>query len=508
MTFLPVVERELRATARRRGTFRTRLVFALAAVAAAGVVALFTGALQGNTGGVGAWVFKTLSVMAFSFALVTGVFLTSDCLSGEKREGTLGLLFLTDLKGYDVVLGKLMATSLNAFYGLLAIFPVLAISLTMGGVTHGEFWRMVLVFPAMLLLSLTSGLFVSSISRQDNRAMGGTFLLLTLIAGGLPLSEFLLVQVGAANPLTVSLPSPLTAYRLSFDAAYRAASASYWNSLLMSFFASGVLLFLASVLLPRLWQEEPKLARALRGEGQIRENGSAERRAKRARLLDVNPVYWLTSRLGGPPSVWWAGFALVSAPMFVSSPFLQPSGSWIFSMIALVPLLLVRIMVGLQACRFFVEARRSGSLELLLCTPLSVNEILRGQWLALRRRHCVPVAAVFGILLVRALWAMAQEPDWIVWSILVQGSYALGGAATFLTDVFAIAWLGMLVGLTSTKLNLAPGRTLLYGVVLPAFALCVPRILIDIPLILWARDKLHRELRALICQRYSAAVAP
>ena len=29
---------------------------------------------------------------------------TADSLSAEKREGTLGLLFLTDLRGYDVVL--------------------------------------------------------------------------------------------------------------------------------------------------------------------------------------------------------------------------------------------------------------------------------------------------------------------------------------------------------------------------------------------------------------------
>ena len=29
---------------------------------------------------------------------------TADALSSEKRNGTLGLLFLTDLKGYDIVL--------------------------------------------------------------------------------------------------------------------------------------------------------------------------------------------------------------------------------------------------------------------------------------------------------------------------------------------------------------------------------------------------------------------
>jgi hypothetical protein len=32
----------------------------------------------------------------------------------EKREGTIGLLIFTDLRGHEVVLGKLLATSLRA----------------------------------------------------------------------------------------------------------------------------------------------------------------------------------------------------------------------------------------------------------------------------------------------------------------------------------------------------------------------------------------------------------
>lgn len=39
--------------------------------------------------------FVALGVLALGFCLFAGVFLTADCLSEEKREGTLGLLFLT-----------------------------------------------------------------------------------------------------------------------------------------------------------------------------------------------------------------------------------------------------------------------------------------------------------------------------------------------------------------------------------------------------------------------------
>ena len=47
--------------------------------------------------------FSLLTGIEFTFALLTGPFLTADCLSRERREGTLGFLFLTDLGGFDVV---------------------------------------------------------------------------------------------------------------------------------------------------------------------------------------------------------------------------------------------------------------------------------------------------------------------------------------------------------------------------------------------------------------------
>ena len=120
MTFLPVVERELRVAARRRGTYRSR--FAAAVIAA--VIAAWVLLSAGDNKEKGAEMLGWLSALLFLYTGIVGVQATSDCLSEEKREGTLGLLFLTDLKGYDVVIGKLAATSVNVFYGLLAVAPV------------------------------------------------------------------------------------------------------------------------------------------------------------------------------------------------------------------------------------------------------------------------------------------------------------------------------------------------------------------------------------------------
>ena len=71
--------------------------------------------------------FVSLTGFAFSYCLLVGTFFTADCLSEEKRDGTLGLLFLTDLHSYNVVLGKWVAASLAGFHGLLAMLPALGL---------------------------------------------------------------------------------------------------------------------------------------------------------------------------------------------------------------------------------------------------------------------------------------------------------------------------------------------------------------------------------------------
>src|SRR3974390_3432096 len=118
MTFLPIVNRELRVAARRHSTYWVRLLLAMAAV----LIGFFLYLANTRTprAEVAQQIFGGLAFLALIYGLASGRRFTADCLSEEKREGTLGLLFLTDLNGYDVVLGKLTATSVSAFFGLLA----------------------------------------------------------------------------------------------------------------------------------------------------------------------------------------------------------------------------------------------------------------------------------------------------------------------------------------------------------------------------------------------------
>ena len=122
MTFLPVVERELRVAARRPNIYWGRTVAALVGVALgayAYVLSRRFARLQ-----LGEILFVALTWVAFVSCVFSGVRHTAGCISSERRDGTLGLLFLTDLKGYDIALGKLVASSISALQALLAVLPV------------------------------------------------------------------------------------------------------------------------------------------------------------------------------------------------------------------------------------------------------------------------------------------------------------------------------------------------------------------------------------------------
>ena len=73
---------------------------------------------------------------------------------------------------------------------------------------------------------------------------------------------------------------------------------------------------------------------------------------------------------------------------------------------------LLKALVALQACRFFVEARRSDTLETLLYTPLTSREILVGHRLALKRTFLGPVIGFLAVLVVPAGLQVLKAPTW------------------------------------------------------------------------------------------------
>ena len=543
MTFLPIVERELRVAARRRGTFWTRIIAALLALVIAGGVLLLA-QLGGRAGGgpFGLVLFQILGWMCFVFAASAGIVLTADCLSEERREGTLGLLFLTDLHGHDVVLGKLLATSLCAVYGLLAVFPVLALSFLLGGVTGGHFWRHVLAVGNTLFFSLAVGLWVSSRSRESQKAMSGTLLVCLVFTLGLPLIDWCITAWrGGSFVPRFSLASPLVA---CLEA--NSGRGTYWTSLAVAHAVSWGFLAWSCCQVRRRLDESNAVSSAVPESRAWRRRYGAPawREAWRRRLLDRNPIAWLSSR-----DLWLRrvvgrtivlGFTLsIVAPLLIA----RVVGTAGFAGVA-VAMQLVGGLLGLalalwvvvQASRFFVEGVQTRALEQILVTPVSVEAILQGHWAGLRRVFLVPAlivlamkagAAVFQTL---QFWQMMRNTaaqaagapfNFFAYQVVSSGF----GMVLFVTSLLALAWFGMWMGLTSRKVPVAVIKTVVFVKILPWFVFAfgqgllmmtialaqwpswIPAVLLgvlagglDVFFILFARAQLRTRMREVVTQ--------
>lgn len=467
VSFFPIVGRELRVASRRRMTYWSRFGTALIALGAFIWVWITIARTVGNAQR-GMMLFSIISGAAFIFALVAGAAITADCISEEKREGTLGLLFLTDLRGYDVVFGKLFATSIDSFYRLVAVFPILAIPVMMGGVTPQEVGRVVLVLLNTLFLSLSVGIFFSTLSREDRKARGMTISFLLGCTIGVPVGAAMWVayfDLRSPN-LDVMVASPGYGFFSAFAVAHKPHH--YWGSLGLFHGIAWVALVVSSLVLPRAWQDK---ARTKWSERMVERwktwcHGAGDvRKTFRAQLLNVNAVYWLASRDRIKPMMVWL-FLGVSGAFWLwlytrwPDEMLEPE---VYITTSMLVNTLLKFWVGSEAPRLFSRDKKSGALELLLSTPMSVKTILNGQLLGFWRHFGWPVTVVFGLEIVMMTASLASDFDregMMLWFV---------GLTMFVADLFALAWLGMWQGLKARNPNTASGNVLARILLLPWF---------------------------------------
>jgi ABC-type transport system involved in cytochrome c biogenesis permease component len=480
MTLLPIVERDLRITARKPGTYWLRFTYAALTIL---IWLLFVLGNQHATPSVslGQELYEILSSLVMLFCLASGVFLTADCLSEEKREGTLGLLFLTDLHGYDVVLGKLVATSLQAVYGLLATLPVLGLCVLLGGITGGEFARMVLVLLTTLFFSLASGMFISALSNEPRHALAGTASMLIVITAILPAIHWIVHFAFNTDLFNAVLwLSPSYAYRMAFDSNYKtiAGSGEFRASLICVFGMGLGLLGLANLLLPRLWQEGKAASRS-KGSGwwQNLRFGTREfRKTSRKKLLEDNPSRWLATRDRLPAILSWGLIGLV-LPLwicFVLVMFVSPrnGGDTAFEAAMYIAFglhILFKCLVAVEATRRLSDDRQSGALELLLVTPLNEKQILTGQRRALWHHFKVPLFVLLAINLV-LIWILNGPNPMKISDYGMISLVFVGGTIALPLDFYALGWVGMWMGLRAKRHNRAVMGTLLRVMVTPWLA--------------------------------------
>lgn len=443
---LPVVARELRVASKRRFTYRLRWCVALAIAAAMMIGSLILPGASLVYGRVMFWFTAGVMLLVCAGA---GLLLTADSLSREKREGTLGLLFLTRLGGADIVLGKLAAAVVTGGSVAIAAMPFLAFSLCLGGVMARELMLMGLLLVLLLAYSLALGICISTFFRREGVVSA---LFCALMFAPLAALPFVYLRWGTIPELW-GLVNPFFPALVVMDLDRNilprefARKAVIWQGL-----ATMALVAVSCVSLPWLTRARVSFSR----ERSIK-TLAALRRIERRGIMEANPVLWLSQRQNRPLTLlflcvgmWFAaGFATKSA--FVSEV-----------MFVLALAILPKWFVLWQSSGMMADERQSGFLEALLTTPITAGEALQGKARAIKRQ--IAPALVFALV---AQWATSTKWWGQEGTIPISSTLLFAGMLTLLVDVHTIVWVGMWQGLAARDRRRALVRALLWGFAAP-----------------------------------------
>jgi hypothetical protein len=449
-----LVARELLVGSRQPWTYWLRLLTALGAVSVLAILAATGRSRLGRTDGF--VLFAGSTTVLFFIASLNGLRSTTDCISAERRQGTLVLLFLASLKLNTILVSKLVTHSLRNAWAFLGTLPVLGLCLLLGGVSGWMFMQGALAILAATWLSLMVGLEQSCRNKGEHEAFSDGLRHLL----GLNLMPFV---------------SPASLVLAVFQGDFRFWKAYYWMTLVGACLASLVLWSAAKNALADNWQEAPPEEGPASSGQPARPAPLAAGHLKRPsrRCGSTPPAYWLFARYGD---------ARQASPLTIGIVFVVTVG--FFSFVALLsadPDTLVLVYAGAMApARFtqmlamakiapqsFADITRHGALEILQTTPITLKELVRAaqEFLFVHFRRGVLPMLGLDVLMLLLLTLKTARGDGSGWRL---AGLLLAQNSLFLSGLCAMAMTGVWLGLKQRSLTRASISLVFYLLLLPA----------------------------------------
>ena len=481
MTLFPIIERELRVRARRKALRWPRVIMAAVAL----LILTWTVFVPQWAGvGLPPQAAVTLSFgLLFIVAAFMGARLTADSVSQEYRDQTIGLLLLSHLKGWEIAIGKLVSNTLTAAFTLMATVPMLSIPVLAGGAEAGQVFKLGLAMLNVLVLSAALGLFFSSRTTEGRRAQNFAMLFIAVSLFVLPgLLAFSLAQ-GPASPwrwlLLLRYVCPTFSIYGTFGALMGGGigGGDFWKVLGVQQALAWLLVFAAGWSITRRSVDRPAGGMRLgwRQRWRLWRLGNPTTRARRRqRMLDCNPFEWLVCRYRWR-NVWPLVLTGLPLAVFTAIAVIFPDEVEPVAMGGFAVLLmhaLLKFQIASESVHPILTERREGTAELLLSTPLANEDLMRGQWGAIRSQFAPAVgltlAATAGLAFLIFVDA-GQNTD-----IPPEGAFLLIlPAVALLADWWALTWVGMWCATWRGNARKAAGNTATFVLVLPWLGLFV-----------------------------------
>ena len=181
----PIFMREVVTVPRRAGHYsgRTALIGLLAILGITTWQATIGFARDATLGEAAAFGVLLFQIVAFVQLLLTIFFATvsaAGAISQEKDRRTFVLLLLTDMRDYEIVVGKMLGALLPITIQLLVTAPVLAMLLLLGGIDPEQVLQAVLVLGASAVAAGSLGALIALWRERTFQALALSVLFLVL----------------------------------------------------------------------------------------------------------------------------------------------------------------------------------------------------------------------------------------------------------------------------------------------------------------------------------------
>jgi ABC-type transport system involved in multi-copper enzyme maturation permease subunit len=471
MSLPSIIYRELRAESHHSSNTALRLLSASLTI---GLFQFVIWDQWASASLLGIQLFSTLRDVLLGLIWVLGPAITADCISRERREGTLGLLFLTPLQPSEIVAGKAVVQMMRLWGIWLATIPVVTIPFILGGVSWTEVAYALALELSSAVLAVSSGLVASSFVRHSIRA----YLLAWIIAGLCLLGCDQLGRFWNASFLmTMTRRSPLL--NGGFSGVLVQNTTWFWGAIAVILLIGVVILFVTLRLtgwrVARTWRETPLSMRQEKLRRTWFEPRFWRRRFRAAMLkkLERNPIAWLQeySTMARLSKWGWCMVAICCSLYGFSLDTLSlywDRQKWV--------MLALPLGMAFTASNSFYKERESGALELLLVAPISARQLIGGRVLGIWRTYSPAILLLFGL--------------WIFGSLILQGYFnsydifpMMGSAfiqeidvksiGFFLTSFMTLPLVGMAFSLSMRHFLIAWLSAYFFGVLSP---LVMPKI--------------------------------
>ncbi len=358
-------------------------------------------ATLGETARFGPLIFQLLTLVELALFLFFAALSAASAIAQEKDRRTFILLLMTDMRDYEIVLGKLLGSLLPIALLLSASVPILMMLLLLGGIALHQVLQAVLIVGATTLAAGSLGGLIALWRDRTFQSLALTVLFLVLylcVVRGLTVLPSVAPAVAASDVLpwqqrldpfraleSVQAPTP--------DAAGAGLAPAYAYTLVM--LVISLALNAWGLVKLRVWNPsgEPIMQREKPEEEEEVEDLKARAAAHAApgiaRRVGPNPILWreiVTRAYGRRPLMVKAAYFVVLAfiAYYALAPVVArsegerlPPFAAAFGMVPVAVLSL--LLVAAQAATAITSERDTGALDLLLVTDLTPQEFIFGK---------------------------------------------------------------------------------------------------------------------------------